>query len=153
MRTRRERRQLQMFAEWKYLTLALIPPLLKRRAKIDFWLLPINHRLREEIGSHHVGNLLSMYAQPLIKRFQMLQRGKSHLEQSTMAPTEFMDLQYLWKLLGATGLEQTPLRQAVTLYKDQLRQTKLCDIHLRTITRNDARVLQLANSLCGSWRR
>jgi hypothetical protein len=72
--------------------LALIPPLLNRRTKIYPWLLPINKMLREEIGSHHIGNLLSMNAQPLIKSFQMLHRGKSNLEQSAVAPTEFMDL-------------------------------------------------------------
>ncbi len=33
------------------LTLALIPPRLKRRTKIDLWLLPIIHTLREETGA------------------------------------------------------------------------------------------------------
>ena len=115
------------------LTLALIPPWLHRRTKIYLWLLPINHTLREEIGSHHIGNLLSMDTQPLIKSFQMLHRGKSNLEQSAVAPTEFMDLQDLWKLLGATGLKQTPPRSAAQLDKDQQGQTKLCDIDLRAL--------------------
>src|SRR5260370_2703980 len=101
------------------LPLAIIPSRLKRRTKIHLWLLPINHTLREEIGSHHIGNLLSMHTQPLIKSFQMLHRGKSNLEQSAVAPTEFMDLQDLWKLLGTTGLKQTPLRKAAQLDKDQ----------------------------------
>src|SRR6266567_5999872 len=133
------------------LTLALIPPLLKRRMKIDPWFLPINHTLREEVGSHHVGNLLSMNTQSFIKSFQMLQRGKSNLEQSAVVSTEFIHLQDLWKLLGATGLKQTPIRKAAQLDKDQQGQTNLCDIHLRAITGNDACVFQLANPLCGSW--
>src|SRR5260221_605007 len=114
--------------------------LLKRKVGMEMALQ--SERSLDQI--HHIGNLLSMDTQPLIKSFQMLHRGKSNLEQSAVAPTEFMDLQDLWKLLGATGLKQTPLRKAAQLDKDKQGQTKLCDIHLRAITRNDARAFQLA---------
>src|SRR5437660_4591143 len=111
MRCIERTRNISLAARMENLTPTLIPSRLNRRTKIDLRFLPINHRLREEIGSHYVGNLLSMNTQPLIKSFQMLHRGKSHLEQRTVAPTEFMHLQDLWKPFSTTGLKQTSLRK------------------------------------------